>query len=79
MNPIPIPSEEGKQINVPGIPMVIRIYGRDTGGAVAVVESHDVPDGGSPLHRHHREDKTFRFSKATYEWTVGGRSLLFAS
>jgi hypothetical protein len=46
MNPIQIPSEGGKQVNVLGIPMVIRIHGRDTDGAVAVVESHDVPDGG---------------------------------
>jgi len=30
--------------------MVIRIHGRDTGDAVAVVESHDVPGGGPPLH-----------------------------
>jgi hypothetical protein len=46
MNPIQIPSEGGKQVNVLGIPMVIRIHGRNTDGAVAVVESHDVPDGG---------------------------------
>jgi hypothetical protein len=28
--------------------MVIRIHGRDTGDAVAVIEPHDVP-GGGPL------------------------------
>jgi len=35
-----------QEINV----LVIRIHGRDTGDAVAVVESHDVPGGGPPLH-----------------------------
>ena len=30
--------------------MVICIHGRDTGDAVAVVESHDVPGGGPSLH-----------------------------
>ena len=34
MNPIQIPSDGGKKINVLGIPMVIRIHGRDTGGVV---------------------------------------------
>ena len=32
--------------------MVIRIHGRDTGDAVAVVESHDVPGGGPPCTCH---------------------------
>jgi quercetin dioxygenase-like cupin family protein len=71
MSPIQIPSEGGKQINVLGIPMVIRIHGRDTDGAVAVVESRDVPGGGPPLHIHHREDETFQVLEGEYEWTVG--------
>ena len=33
MNPIQISSDGGKKINVLGIPMVIRIHGRDTGRA----------------------------------------------
>ena len=71
MKPIQIPSDGGKEINVLGIPMVIRIHGRDTGGAVAVVESHDVPGGGPPPHIHHREDETFQVLEGEYEWTVG--------
>ena len=63
MNPIQIPSEGGRQINVLGIPMVIRIHGRDTGGTVAVVESHDMPGGGPPSHIIART-RRFRFSKA---------------
>jgi len=35
MNPIQIPSDGGKKIKVLGIPMVIRIHGRDTGGVVS--------------------------------------------
>jgi quercetin dioxygenase-like cupin family protein len=76
MNPIQIPSEGGKQINVLGIPMVIRIHGRDTGGAVAVVESHDVPGGGPPPHIHRREDETFQVLEGEYEWTVGGETFV---
>src|SRR5439155_6890181 len=76
MKPIQIPSDGGKEINVLGIPMVIRIHGRDTGGAVAVVESHDVPGGGPPPHIHHREDETFQVLEGEYEWTVGAETFV---
>ena len=42
MKPIQIPSEGGKKLNVLGIPMVLRLHGRDTGGVVSAVESHDI-------------------------------------
>jgi Uncharacterized conserved protein, contains double-stranded beta-helix domain len=76
MNPIQIPSEGGKQVTVLGIPMVIRIHGRDTGGAVAVVESHDVLGGGPPPHIHRREDETFQVLEGEYEWTVGAETFV---
>src|SRR5438874_7957704 len=76
MNPIQIPSGEGKKINVLGIPMVIRIHGRDTGGVVSAVESHDVPGGGPPPHIHHREDETFQVLEGEYEWTVGEKTFV---
>jgi mannose-6-phosphate isomerase-like protein (cupin superfamily) len=73
MNPIQIPSDGGKKINILGIPMVIRIHGRDTGGVVSVVESHDVTGGGPPPHIHQREDETFQILEGEYEWTVGDK------
>jgi mannose-6-phosphate isomerase-like protein (cupin superfamily) len=76
MNPIQIPSDGGTQVNVLGIPMFIRIHGRDTGGAVAVVESHDVTGGGPPPHIHHREDEIFQILEGEYEWTVGGKTFV---
>ena len=74
MKPIQIPSDGGRKINILGIPMVIRIHGRDTGGVVSAVESHDVPGGGPPPHIHHREDETFQILEGEYEWTVGGKT-----
>ena len=56
--------------------MVIRIHGRDTGGVVSAVESHDVPGGGPPPHIHHREDETFQVLEGDYEWTVGGKTFV---
>ncbi|HXU75493.1 MAG TPA: cupin domain-containing protein, partial [Methylomirabilota bacterium] len=76
MKPIQVPSDGGKQLNVLGIPMVIRIHGRDTGGVVSTVESHDVQGGGPPPHIHHREDETFQVLEGEYEFSVGGKSMV---
>src|SRR5881394_1286723 len=76
MNPIHIPNDGGKRVNILGIPMVIRIHGRDTGGVVSVVESHDVPGGGPPPHIHHREDETFQILEGEYEWMVGDKKFV---
>ena len=74
MNPIQVPNNGGKQVNILGTPMLIRIHGRDTGGVVSVVETHDVPGGGPPHHIHHREDETFQILAGEYEFTVGGKT-----
>lgn len=71
MKPIHVPDNGGKKVNVLGIPLVIRVHGRDTGGIVTVCESHDVPGGGPPPHIHKREDETFQILEGEYEWTVG--------
>lgn len=76
MKPIQVPSTGGKRLDVLGIPMVIRIHGRETGGASSVVESHDVPNGGPPPHIHRREDETFQVLEGEYEFTVGGKSFV---
>src|SRR4051812_18324136 len=76
MKPELISPEGGKKVNILGIPMVIRIHGRDTGGVVSVVESHDVPGGGPPPHIHSREDETFQVLEGEYEFTVAGKRLI---
>lgn len=76
MDPILIPNDGGKTVNVLGIPMRIRIHGRDTGGTLSLVESRDVPGGGPPPHIHHREDETFQILEGDYEFTVAGKSFV---
>lgn len=76
MNPIQIPSDGGTKINILGIPMVIRLHGRDTNGIVSAVESHDVAGGGPPPHIHNREDETFQILEGEYEWTVGDKKFV---
>jgi quercetin dioxygenase-like cupin family protein len=74
MTPIQIPSDGGQKLSILGIPMVIRIHSRETGGVLSAVESHDVPGGGPPPHIHHREDETFQILEGEYEFTVAGKS-----
>ena len=76
MNPILTPADGGKKLNVLGIPMVIRIHGRDTGGVLSVVESHDLPGGGPPPHIHLREDETFQVLESDYEFTVDDKKFV---
>ena len=76
MQAVHIPREGGQRVNVLGIPMVLRVHGRQTSGQVSVVESHDVPGGGPPPHVHGREDETFQVLEGEYEWTVGGKTFV---
>ena len=76
MKPIHVSPNGGQSVNILGIPMLIRVHGRDTDGIVSVVESHDVPGGGPPPHIHHREDETFQILEGDYEFMVGGKTIL---
>ena len=76
MNPIQVPKDGGKAVNILGIPMLIRVQGRDTNGTVSVVESRDVPGGGPPPHIHHREDETFQILEGDYEFMIGNQKTL---
>jgi quercetin dioxygenase-like cupin family protein len=75
MHPVQVPAGGGKPVNILGIPMLIRLHGRDTNGTLAVVESHDAPGGGPPPHIHHREDETFQILEGDYEFMVGGQTI----
>ncbi|MEJ0088453.1 MAG: cupin domain-containing protein [Limisphaerales bacterium] len=76
MNPILTPAGGGKQVNVLGIPIFIRLHGRDTGGVLSVVESIDSPGGGPPPHIHHREDETFQLLEGDFEFSVGDKKII---
>ncbi|HEY3863966.1 MAG TPA: cupin domain-containing protein [Verrucomicrobiae bacterium] len=75
MNSIQASPGGGTKVNIFGIPLIIRIYGRDTGGVISAVESHDVPGGGAPPHTHHREDETFQILEGEYEFVIDGKTL----
>jgi len=69
-----VPAGAGKAVNVIGNALTIRVHGRDTGGALSVVESVDPPGGGPPPHIHHREAETFQVLEGEYEFTCAGKT-----
>ena len=75
MSPVHVPKNGGQAVNVIGIPIFLRVVGRDTNGTLAVVESHDLPGGGPPPHIHHREYETFQILEGDYEFMVAGKTL----
>lgn len=75
MNPIHTPKSGGQAVNVLGTPMLLRVFGRDTNGTIAVVESIDAPSSGPPPHIHHREDETFQILEGEYEFMIAGKTV----
>ena len=74
MKPVHTPANDGIKVNLLGIPSTIRIHGRDSAGAVSVIELRDQPGGGAPMHIHHREDETFHVIEGEYEFSCGGQT-----
>ena len=54
---------------------IIRLSGKQTGGAFSVVEEHLAPGDGAPPHIHHNEDQTDYILEGELEYVVGDRTL----
>jgi quercetin dioxygenase-like cupin family protein len=74
--PVVVAPGAGKSVSVIGNAITIKVHGRDTGGALCVVESVDAPGDGPPPHIHQREDETFHVLEGEYEFTCDGKRLL---
>jgi quercetin dioxygenase-like cupin family protein len=73
--PITVPPGCGRATNVIGNAITLKIHGRDTGGAFAMVQSVDKPNEGPPPHVHHREDETFYVLAGEYDFVCGDERL----
>jgi quercetin dioxygenase-like cupin family protein len=73
--PLTVPPGGGKATDVIGNAITIKIHGRDTGGAFALIQSVDKPNEGPPPHVHHREDETFYVLAGEYEFGCGGEHI----
>lgn len=54
---------------------IIRLSGKETGGAFSVVEERLAPGDGAPPHIHHHEDQTDYIVEGEVEFMVGGDTI----
>jgi len=57
--PSALAAEELEKLNVLGTETIVKVDGRKTGGAMAVVETTVRPGDGPPKHVHTKEDELF--------------------
>ena len=69
-----VPPGEGNSYWVVGDFITIKVTGKDTQGAFAVVETTTPPQVGPPPHVHSREDETFYVLEGTFEFLTGNRT-----
>ncbi len=62
-----IRSGEGKQLNVIGDKITLKLTGKDTGGKYVLVEQNNEPGIGIPPHVHENEDEIFRVIEGQLE------------
>lgn len=75
----PAASSTGKVLNVVGDRVTVKTDGNDTGGAFSVMESVTPPGGGTPAHKHTREDESFYIVEGAAEFTVAGENVRAAT
>ncbi len=64
---------EGKQLNVIGDKMTIKLSGEETGGQYVLAEQYNEPGVGIPMHVHEHEDEIFRVLEGQLEVEVDGQ------
>lgn len=55
----------------PGRDLVFKVTGEDTGGALDYFVVDVAPNGGTPLHVHHKEHETLHVTKGRFKVRVG--------
>lgn len=66
-----VKSGQGRQINVLGDKMTLKLTGEDTDGQYVLIEENNEPGVGIPIHVHENEDEIFRVIKGKLEVQVG--------
>lgn len=69
--PVVMRPGEGKVLNVLGELITIQLSGEQSGGEYTVLHEISPPQGGPPLHIHHREDEAFFVIEGEYEIICG--------
>jgi quercetin dioxygenase-like cupin family protein len=74
LNPKIVKKEEGIKLNVLGYNQIIKVSGKDTNGAFALVEQNNQPGVGIPMHSHQNEDEIFHVLEGNVEMTIQGKT-----
>ena len=74
-----IPSGEGTFYDVLGSRVSVKLAGSDTYGLLTMVEDHNDPGVGIPLHVHTREDEVFRVLEGQVEFTLGEETMVLGA
>lgn len=61
---------DGKNLCTLGDNMCIKLTGQDTLGLYALVEQHNHPGAGIPMHVHENEDEVFKVIEGIVEFTL---------
>jgi len=64
-------ADEGRRFNVLGSLMTYKATAHDTGGSYSLAVETTPPQGGLPLHVHHREDEAMYILEGEYEIQCG--------
>lgn len=74
-----VPSGEGEFHNVLGSRVSVKLGASDTYGLLTMVEDHNDPGIGIPLHVHTREDEVFRVLEGQVEFTLGKETMVLGA
>ncbi len=71
-----LPPHEGPRVSVAGDIYTIKISGKETDDAYALIEAEVPPGGGPPPHIHAREDEAFYILDGHVTFQSDGRTIL---
>ena len=74
MQPIFIPPEGGKPLNVLGEKITCKVAGGDTNGSYSIIEEISPPGAGPPPHIHYETDEIFYILDGKYEIQCGDKT-----
>ena len=70
-----VPAGGGRELNIVGDNIWVKLTGEEAGGVYCLVEEASPPQGGPPLHLHHREDESFYVLEGDYNFQIGDRQI----
>jgi len=69
---------QGKAQNVLGDVQTIKLSGNDTNGKFTIIENHNDPGVGIPMHVHENEDEIFHILEGQMEFELQGKTNLLS-